>query len=56
MGKALSLSILIAMFWIPIFYAGEPRQKRGLRKVVTRFAVYCAIYVVLILYVAPRLG
>jgi hypothetical protein len=56
MSKALALSILPAMFWIPIAFARDPRQKRGLRKVVTWFAVYSAIYVVLILYVVPRLG
>lgn len=56
MGKAILHSILVAMFWIPIAFAREPLPRRGLRKVVKWFAVYCAIYVVLVLYVAPRLG
>jgi hypothetical protein len=56
MSKAISLSILVAMFWIPIAFARDPRQKRGLRKVIKWFAIYCAVYVFLILYIVPRLG
>ena len=56
MSKAISLSILVAMFWIPIAFARDPQPRRGLRKVVKWFSIYCAIYVVLILYFVPRLG
>ena len=56
MAKAISLSILAAIFWIPIAFAREPQPRRGLRKVVKWFAIYCAIYVFSVLYIAPRLG
>ena len=56
MGKAISHSILLALFWIPIAFARDPKPQRGLRKTLRWFSIYCVIYVLLVLYVAPRLG
>ena len=56
MSKAITLSILLAMFWIPIACARDPKPHRGLRKTTRWFSAYCLIYVVFVLYVAPRLG
>jgi hypothetical protein len=56
MSKVLSMSILAAMFWIPLYCARDVRPRRGLRRAVRWFSIYCAIYVLLILYVVPRLG
>ncbi|HEY1958240.1 MAG TPA: hypothetical protein VGH28_21635 [Polyangiaceae bacterium] len=55
MAKALVLSILVMSFAIPIFFARDRREKRGLRRTLIAFGVFCAIYVFLVLVVAPRL-
>jgi len=54
-GKAIVFSILLATVGLPLFYARERRKKRGLRKAVTAFAVYCVVWVFATLYVAPHL-
>jgi len=54
MRKFLVMSILIAIFWIPI--AVQRKQGKNADKLVRkRFAIYTAIYVFIILYVVPRL-
>ena len=55
MGKLIVFSILGATVIIPLAYARDVRAKRGLRKTVTAFAVYCTLWVLLTLFVAPRL-
>lgn len=55
MAKALVLSILAMTFAIPIFFARDKREKRGLRRTLIVFGVFCAIYVFGVLVVAPRL-
>jgi hypothetical protein len=55
MRKLILMSILIATFWIPIAAAREDNPFRALRRVRKRFAVFCVIYVLSILYLLPRL-
>lgn len=55
MAKVILLSLVAMTFAIPIFFSRDKREKRGLRRAVVAFSVFCAIYVVLVLVVVPRL-
>ena len=55
MEKAIVLSMVAMTFAIPIFFAREGREKRGLRRTLLAFGLFCVVYVVLVLVVAPRL-
>jgi hypothetical protein len=54
MAKALILTILGMTFAIPIFFARDAREKRGLRRTILAFGVFCAVYVAIVLFVVPR--
>jgi hypothetical protein len=55
MKKIVLMSILVAIFWIPVTAARDSQPYRGLRNVRKRFAVFCVAYVITVLYVMPRL-
>jgi hypothetical protein len=55
MRKLILMSVLVATFWIPIAAAREENPLRALRKMKKRWYIFCAIYVISILYVIPRL-
>ena len=56
MGKLIVFSILGATVIIPLIYARDRRRtKRGLRKTLIAFGVYCTIWVFATLFIAPRL-
>lgn len=56
MRKLIVMSLVVAIFWIPLFIARtkEPLPE-AVRHAQKRFAIFCAVYVLLILYVVPRL-
>jgi hypothetical protein len=54
MGKALILSVVVMTFAIPIFFSRDARAKRGLRRTVVAFGLFCAVYVLVLLFVLPR--
>jgi hypothetical protein len=56
MRKALVMSILIGIFWIPLAAARKSTVSAGIPLVRKRFAIFCIIYVLTILYIVPRLG
>jgi len=53
--KLVLMSVLIATFWIPLAYGATPDIRRSLRKMRKRFAIFCVIYVLMIVYVMHRL-
>ncbi|HEX6273620.1 MAG TPA: hypothetical protein VFZ53_11275 [Polyangiaceae bacterium] len=55
MKRFLIMSVLFATFWIPLALARKEGSLRALRSVQKRFLVFCAVYVVTILYVLPRI-
>lgn len=55
MAKAVVLSILAMTFAIPIFFSRDRREKRGLRRTLVAFGVFCAFYVFAVLVIVPRL-
>lgn len=54
MGKLLVMSILMATVVLPLHYARDERRARGLRRLTRAFLVYCVVWVVAVLFVAPR--
>jgi hypothetical protein len=54
MSKAILLSMVAMTFAIPIYFARDKREKRGLRRALLAFGVFCAVYVFLVLFVVPR--
>jgi hypothetical protein len=55
MQKIILMSILFGTFALPILLAKAKNPERGLRQVQRRFLVFCILYVLANLYVAPRL-
>ena len=55
MKKFIIMSLLFATFWIPLALAHKQGSPRSLRIVQKRFLYFCAVYVVTILYVLPRI-
>jgi hypothetical protein len=55
MGKLIVFSILFATMAIPLFFARDARPKRGLRKALVAFSVYCVAWVLATAFLAPRL-
>jgi hypothetical protein len=54
--KLLVMSIMIITFVVPIMAAARHADvNKGLTWTKKRFALFCAVYVVTILYVVPRL-
>lgn len=51
-GKAVVFSILFATIAIPVFYARMKNKRRGLKKAVLAFYVYCTLWVFATAYVA----
>lgn len=54
MKKFLLMSVLIATFWIPLTLAMMDMRK-GVKLVRKRFLVFCIIWVLVVLYIMPRL-
>jgi hypothetical protein len=55
MQKLLLLSLLIMIVAIPMRAAADPSPARGLRRAVIGTVAYAFVYVMLIVYVLPRL-
>lgn len=55
MRKLILMSVLIGTFALPILMAKANNPERALRQVQRRFLVFCILYVLANLYVAPRL-
>ena len=57
MGKLIVFSILGATVIIPLIYARDSRRstKRGLRKTLIAFGIYCTLWVFATIFIAPRL-
>jgi hypothetical protein len=53
--KFLVMSIMLGTFVIPIMAARQADVRKGLAWTKKRFALFCVVYVVTILYVVPRL-
>jgi hypothetical protein len=53
--KIALMSVLIATFWIPMWYAGKSNPKRTLPKMQKSFVIFCVIYVLTVVYVLPYL-
>ena len=54
MQKLILMSLLIGTFWIPLAAAKVMDGRRGVKRVQKRTAVFCACYVLAVLYVLPR--
>ncbi|HEY1954291.1 MAG TPA: hypothetical protein VGH28_01735 [Polyangiaceae bacterium] len=54
MGKAIVFSILLATIVIPLVYARKKNKQRALGKAVVAFYVYCTIWVLATLFIAPH--
>ena len=53
--KVILMSIVFVPIWMAVTAARQPQPRRALRGMLKRFFVYCAVYVVTILYILPRL-
>jgi hypothetical protein len=49
------MSILIATLWIPIALARKPDARRTVKRVQKQYLIFCVIYVIMVLYIMPRL-
>jgi hypothetical protein len=56
MKKLVLLSMIIAMIAIPARAARMKDSRAGLKKTLIRMAIYDVIYMLLLLYVFPRLN
>lgn len=56
MAKLLLISVLLATIVLPVRAARHPSPARGLRRAVGWVAGWYGAYLVLVLYVLPRLG
>jgi hypothetical protein len=54
MQKLILNSLLVATFWIPIATAKALDGARGVKLVQKRTAIFCALYVLAVLYILPR--
>ena len=54
MGKAIVFSILLATIVIPLVYARKRNKKLALKRAVVAFYVYCALWVVATIFIAPH--
>jgi hypothetical protein len=55
MRKFLIMSILVVTFALPILSARRPPRKGEIRKLRKQFAIWCAIYVLTVVYIVQRL-
>jgi hypothetical protein len=55
MRKLLVMSILFATFVVPMRAARDRSALRGLRRALVVVSLYAAAYILLIVYVVPRL-
>jgi hypothetical protein len=53
--KLLLLSMLIATFVLPMRAARDASAVRGLRHAISSMSIFVAIYVLLLIYVIPRI-
>ncbi|MEO7035148.1 MAG: hypothetical protein ABI548_14620 [Polyangiaceae bacterium] len=56
MQKLVLLSVIIASLVIPIRATHAKNAKQGLKKALVQMAIFNLIYLILVLYVYPRLG
>ena len=56
MAKLLLLSGVMMALWWPIMAARDPRQQRGLRRVIYGLFLYNLFYVFAVLVIYPRIA
>jgi hypothetical protein len=56
MQKLVLLSVVIALIVFPLVAAGDPRPKRGLKRVLASVLAFNLFYIFLLSVVVPRLG
>jgi len=56
MQKLILLSVILATFGIPAALLRRPNAARGFRSVLLSFAAFTLVYVLLVLFVYPRLS
>ena len=55
MSKVVLLSVLIALFAIPIMFARDRQERRGLRRTVVALFLFNLFYLFALLFIYPRL-
>lgn len=56
MQKVILLSVVVALFAIPIFAAGAPNPRRGLKQALLGVLAFNLFYAFVLRVVIPRLG
>lgn len=56
MAKLVLLSLLAATALIPMLTARDAKPKRAFRRTIVWMCVFNAVWMVLVLYILPRLG
>jgi uncharacterized membrane protein len=54
MGKAILISIVVALIAIPILAARDGNARRGLKRALLGWVVFTCVYALLLAFVLPR--